>query len=973
MAVVADELIIELRTKFEAFARDMNSAAKNLSKFESQFSKIGKGLGAALSVGLGAAALAGIKKITDSVLSLAEKGDRLDDIRSQFLALGGDNGAIQKASDKALGMVSAFDLMATANKGLLAGLPGLNQNFETIVDVASRVADATGGDAKESIDSLMAAIIKGTPKALAQFGVLIEKGASTEDIFRKLKEAQSALAPVSDSVANAQTAVGRSFQDAIGKMAIYINNNEQLRVALRNLETTLSEIDLVGFAKALGVVATAVVNLTNAFVKLADGAVQGFEMLRLDSKFQERLGELVRDGIEFKEAEKRAYLEIVKPVMDASKALEQHGDVQKNIPPLIRGSNEELDRQREEVEKLTKEWNKLGQEFKENLLKEKIQEAIKSGDRANFESLILDLQTAVFTGSRKGFEEFVDAGVPGATKEMADNMAVLLSEKATKPFVEDFEEKMKDAAETSAKAMEENAKRVKDAYRDFLDGFSNLFNEAEETFGLKIPDGMKRAVDLAQGLISVFDSIASILNSFGTISASISGGGLGGIGGSIASGLLGAGGIGAITGGAVGGYGSGFLAGLTGTTTVASTAAGASGVTAGATALAAVPYIAGAVALYAGLDAAGVFKNKRHPDTDARKDVIGFLEERVGRNILAGPDSRFNTEAGFSTLHSLDKDTQSVFNSIGNGLNALLGITRGTGEQIGAILADDVGGTIDGLKLLIGELGISFQEFEAQIIAQGIEMNKTWLEIEGTIAGVERAFKPGLDAVGAVGDAVDDFIHSEGRGLQALQSLRNIAIEAMEDGAKSMQDFRAIVEREGGLSAEAVDQLFLALKQRGITKIDQLVNSSDRTAGAVVADVTAMGFAFEEMTEQIKQAVEAMQSLNTQLSGTPTAGGFLGGTPEAFAKGGIISSPTLSLMGEAGPEAILPLTRKNGVLGVAASGGGMGGGFNIFIDARGADSGVEQAIRQAVEDMHENIVMDSVNRTLDTMARQGMQ
>ena len=48
-----------------------------------------------------------------------------------------------------------------------------------------------------------------------------------------------------------------------------------------------------------------------------------------------------------------------------------------------------------------------------------------------------------------------------------------------------------------------------------------------------------------------------------------------------------------------------------------------------------------------------------------------------------------------------------------------------------------------------------------------------------------------------------------------------------------------------------------------------------------------------------------------------------------FARGGVVNKPTVfpmakgaGLMGEAGPEAIMPLTRKNGRLGVEASGNG---------------------------------------------------
>lgn len=79
-----------------------------------------------------------------------------------------------------------------------------------------------------------------------------------------------------------------------------------------------------------------------------------------------------------------------------------------------------------------------------------------------------------------------------------------------------------------------------------------------------------------------------------------------------------------------------------------------------------------------------------------------------------------------------------------------------------------------------------------------------------------------------------------------------------------------------------------------------------------------------------------------------------GGHVIPFARGGIVDKPTMfgfsggtGLMGEAGPEAILPLTRgRGGKLGVVAQGGG--GNVvhqTISIDARGAEQGVEQRLQ----------------------------
>ncbi len=65
---------------------------------------------------------------------------------------------------------------------------------------------------------------------------------------------------------------------------------------------------------------------------------------------------------------------------------------------------------------------------------------------------------------------------------------------------------------------------------------------------------------------------------------------------------------------------------------------------------------------------------------------------------------------------------------------------------------------------------------------------------------------------------------------------------------------------------------------------------------------------------------------------------FSQGKVTPFARGGVVSSPTqfpmrggVGLMGEAGPEAILPLTRgADGALGVRSAGGG--GGINVVMN-----------------------------------------
>jgi phage-related minor tail protein len=75
-----------------------------------------------------------------------------------------------------------------------------------------------------------------------------------------------------------------------------------------------------------------------------------------------------------------------------------------------------------------------------------------------------------------------------------------------------------------------------------------------------------------------------------------------------------------------------------------------------------------------------------------------------------------------------------------------------------------------------------------------------------------------------------------------------------------------------------------------------------------------------------------------------------------FASGGIVSSPTLfkfaggtGLMGEAGPEAIMPLKRgRGGKLGVAAGGGLAPMNLTVNIDSRTDAATIAATVSRAV-------------------------
>ncbi|MBF9036035.1 phage tail tape measure protein [Rhodobacterales bacterium HKCCE2091] len=117
---------------------------------------------------------------------------------------------------------------------------------------------------------------------------------------------------------------------------------------------------------------------------------------------------------------------------------------------------------------------------------------------------------------------------------------------------------------------------------------------------------------------------------------------------------------------------------------------------------------------------------------------------------------------------------------------------------------------------------------------------------------------------------------------------------------------------------------------------DGLVFDGMRLSDALRTVATSMiDAAYNTAMRPVQNAIGGAiaNGINNLMSGMfafEKGGAFSGGRVTPFARGGVVTGPTnfpmrggMGLMGEAGPEAIMPLTRgADGRLGVAAAGGG---------------------------------------------------
>ena len=238
--------------------------------------------------------------------------------------------------------------------------------------------------------------------------------------------------------------------------------------------------------------------------------------------------------------------------------------------------------------------------------------------------------------------------------------------------------------------------------------------------------------------------------------------------------------------------------------------------------------------------------------------------------------------------------------------------------------------------------------------------------------------------------------------LNAQVNLLQLDILALTNPALAEQ-IRLLRERAGALDAatkkqeessksfgtqfkESFKQAYDSATNLGANLASIATNGIDGLTNAIVEFATTGKASFKEFAASVLKDLSAMlikfaifKAIGALFPGLTgfADGGVFGPSKQprtGFAKGGtftnsIVSSPTLfkfaqggamrtGLMGEAGPEAIMPLMRgRDGKLGVAGGGGGSNTTVNVSVDAKGTNvqgnegqgAQLGRAIAQAVQ------------------------
>jgi len=914
----AEKSAVALENSLNNLDKSVNKAATSgFSNFQASVVTFAQGLQAAQQV---AQLVTGtISTLGGAVLDLAQRGEKLGSLKEGFAALGGQTETIENARERVLGLVSATDLYALANKAMVAGLPDINKNFGDIADLGARLANTLGRDTTQSIEQLTQAISTGRAVQLQQLGIFVDSKKAVEDwaaannrsveSLNELEKKQAVqkasldavktsletVAKVTDSSANAYDSLNNTYDDFLDNLGLAINENPKLKEGFREIEKAIGDLDLDRLAEDIGTLAgeaaslvavlvpelsTSVRDIRIAFATFFD-VIENNPLTRLVGQF-DSLGKSIQqfkfsnllsgikdvttslspftkalDAVASKQfpqleqnakANAEALARLLPTTKDLSTAYQQ---ALGSVVPLI-GAYSSLssvlakDYQRAgkaavaEVVGLTTATTNLDPPVKK--LTDTLGEAAKSlgavtketYELANIQKLIIEKSLT------KEFKQQIDNLSQGfADQIVSSEQYISILETMRKVWVdagqsaETFDGILKGIDFKPTEAKLEEAKSFGKQIFDAIFGVDSGFSDAQQNA-------------IAENIDSALGTIGSLISANLGDALGLESGGLGQqIGGS----------LGSIIGSALGGQ-----------------AGGAIGNTAGN---------------LLGSFADKLFGGKGDAQTKVRRNIEEIIDEAIREtnfqiinaegkvvpftDLILGDRGLFEPDSPFNQfIEQAPQQLTNAFLGVGGAIGETFAGEFSQGAQVGAILFDQFGGSIDNLKLLVLELGYTFEQAQDAMVSAFLAGDVGAVEVISRLRDMEEAFKPGLEGFAQFEKAFDNFIASAGEGRVSLKSLRDGAVEFKETGSESFAAYRQALEASGKYGADQIEKLFAALAARGITSLDQLADASDLTLIGVISDLQSAGFAFSDGFGQgAQEAADEIIKLRDTISQIP--------------------------------------------------------------------------------------------------------
>ena len=161
-----------------------------------------------------------IQAVVGKLNEFVATGLKLSGIQQSFTNLTGtvkQSGAEMLASMQVAtrGLVSNFDLMQSANKAILLGLPVTSDSMGELAKSATALGRAMGLDATQSLNNLITALGRSSPLILDNLGLTVKVGEANEAMAKKLGTTADALTEGERKLAFYEAAMEKARQKTI--------------------------------------------------------------------------------------------------------------------------------------------------------------------------------------------------------------------------------------------------------------------------------------------------------------------------------------------------------------------------------------------------------------------------------------------------------------------------------------------------------------------------------------------------------------------------------------------------------------------------------------------------------------------------------------------------------------------------------------------------------------------------------------
>ncbi len=245
----------------------------------------------------------GIVAAGEAIGYLVMQGSKVNMISEGFFKLQNAMGqlggkTLDAVREKTLGLISDFDLMQAANRAMLFGLEVTPEKFAVLGDAAVKLGRAMGMTAAKSMDDLVLALGRVSPRILDNLGIIVKVGEANlkwaaahhktvqqmtaaervqafyEESLRKIEEHVRNLGDVTLTLADRIKIMQTHWTNWVNNLALAVNLSPVLQEALFHIATLMQQSFGKQNSSAIQIIVGLIEDLAIWTVKAAEAVIE---------------------------------------------------------------------------------------------------------------------------------------------------------------------------------------------------------------------------------------------------------------------------------------------------------------------------------------------------------------------------------------------------------------------------------------------------------------------------------------------------------------------------------------------------------------------------------------------------------------------------------------------------------------------------------------------------------------------------